>query len=275
MFGYVQANLSDLSEEEKRRYRAAYCGLCRTLGQQHGLTSRLSLTYDLTFLTLLLSSLYEPGESSGESRCVIHPCKKHDYFVNTCTEYAADMTVALSYFKCLDDWKDDKSLPQRCYASTLKKQYDRVREAWPDQCAAIESCLAELSTIEKEQPDDPDAGANCFGRLMESVFVYKKEDHWEKQLRRLGSGLGRYIYLADAMVDLEQDKKRERYNPLKNLSTTPEEFRTTLMMILGDASRAFETLPLVQDVHLLRNILYSGLWIKYNRGTQKEKKVKT
>ncbi len=274
MFGHVQANLTDLSEEERTRYRAAYCGLCRTLGERHGLTSRLGLTYDLTFLTLLLSSLYEPVETGGERRCIVHPCRKHSFFVNACTEYAADMTVALTYFKCLDDWQDDKNLSRKCYASSLKKQYEQVRAAWPDQCEVIEASLTELSTIEKEQPDDPDSGANCFGRLMEAVFLYRK-DNWEKHLRVLGHGLGRYIYLADAMVDLEQDRKRGSYNPLKELSTTPAEFRATLMMILGDASHACELLPLVQDVHLLRNILSSGLWIKYNRGTQKGKKVKT
>jgi hypothetical protein len=90
----------------------------------------------------------------------------------------------------------------------------------------------------------------------------------------LGNGLGQYIYLADAMVDLKRDTRRGSYNPLKTLSTTPKEFRNTLTMVLGDASQAFEELPLVQDIHLLRNILYSGIWIKYNQGTQeKEKKV--
>lgn len=273
MFGYVQANLSDLSQEEQQRYRAAYCGLCHTLGERHGFTSRLGLTYDLTFLTLLLSSLYEPKERSGACRCEVHPCKKHQFMINECTEYAADMTVALTYYKCLDDWNDDKNLSRKCYASMLKKQYETVKETWPEQCRVIEECLQELSLIEKEQPDDPDAAAKCFGRLMEGLFLYRK-DHWEEHLRKLGYGLGQYIYLADAAVDLEHDKKHGNYNPLKTLSTTPEELRPTLMMVLGDASRAFEVLPLVQDIHLLRNIIYSGLWIKYNRGMQKDKKVK-
>ena len=273
MFGYVQANLADLSDEEKTRYRSAYCGLCHTLGERHGFTSRLSLTYDLTFLTLLLSSLYEPEERSGDSRCIVHPCKEHHFIINECTEYAADMTVALSYYKCLDDWNDDKNISHKCYASILKNQYEKVKQDWPEQCRVVEACLTELSVIEKGQPDDPDAAANCFGRLMEGIFLYRK-DRWEEQLRTLGYGLGRYIYLADAAVDLENDKKHDNYNPLKTLETKPEELRPTLMMVLGDASRAFEVLPLVQDIHLLRNILYSGLWIKYNRGMQKGEKVK-
>lgn len=273
MFGYVQANLSDLSEEEIKRYRAAYCGLCRTLGERHGICSRLSLTYDLTFLTLLLSSLYEPEEKGGECRCLVHPCNKHSYMINKCTEYAADMTVALTYYKCLDDWNDERDFPKKCYASLLKKQYDQVKKDWPEQCESIETCLSELSEIENRNLEDPDAASKCFGRLMEALLLYRK-DHWEEQLRVLGRGLGQYIYLADAAVDLEKDKKHGNYNPLKGLSASPRELHSTLQMVLGDASNAFEVLPLVQDVHLLRNILYSGIWIKYNRAITKDKKVK-
>lgn len=76
MFGFVQANLADLSQEEKERYQGAYCGLCKTIGQRHGHIARLGLSYDLTFLSLLLSSLYEPEEQCSSCRCVIHPCKK-------------------------------------------------------------------------------------------------------------------------------------------------------------------------------------------------------
>jgi hypothetical protein len=106
---------------------------------------------------------------------------------------------------------------------------------------------------------------------MEGLFLYR-QDQWEEPLRQLGNGLGQYIYLADAAVDLEEDRKKGSYNPLLNLSITPEELRPTLMTVLGEASQAFERLPLVQDVHLLRNILYSGLWMKYNQGTQKRVK---
>ena len=67
MFGHVQANLDDLPQEEKKRYHAAYCGLCRALGERHGFRARLGLTFDLTFLTLLLSSLYEPPSGEIES----------------------------------------------------------------------------------------------------------------------------------------------------------------------------------------------------------------
>ncbi len=271
MFGYIQANLSDLTEEEKERYRSVYCGLCHTLGERYGFRARLGLTYDLTFLAMLLSSLYEPEESGGTARCIVHPCRKHDYLCSVYTEYAADMTIALLYFKCLDDWKDDRNIPEKCYASLLKKAYTEVQAKRPEQCRVIEKELKEITKIEGNRDTSPDAAANCFGRLMAGIFVMEP-DHWTPCLQRFGYFLGKYIYLADAAVDLRRDKKRNSYNPLVILSQEPEEIRPLLKNILGEASEAFEMLPLVQDIGILRNILYSGVWIKYNRQMQEERK---
>ena len=271
MFGHVQANLADLSEEEKERYRSAYCGLCHTLGKRHGMLTRLTLTYDLTFLSLLLTSLYEPEEACGSCRCIVHPCKKHGYCIGTYTEYAADMTVALTYYKCLDDWKDDRNLTHYLYAQSLKKHYQKIKEAWPRQCETIEKELDTLSQIEQSKSTNPDAAANSFGRLMEELFVMKP-DEWETTLGKLGYHLGKYIYFADAVLDYEKDSKRGSYNPLHFIETKPEEMRGTLEGMLGYASCAFEFLPLVQDADLLRNILYSGIWLKYNGGMEKRRK---
>lgn len=263
MFGHIQANLNDLTQEEKDRYQAAYCGLCRTLGEKYGFRARISLTYDLTFLSLLLSSLYEPEERGGSSRCIVHPCKKHPYATNSCTEYAADMTIALVYHKCLDDWKDEHKRTRKWYSSALEESYRTVKGKWPEQCNGIEAQLAELSKIEEDDSLPPDLAINCCGYLMESIFTYQ-HDFWEKDLRKLGFGLGRFIFLADAVIDYKKDCKDGNYNPLKKLSMTDDEIRSVLKGMLGDSSQAFEKLPLVQDVGLLKNILYSGVWIKLN-----------
>ena len=180
-------------------------------------------------------------------------------------DYAADMTVALTYYKSLDDWKDDRNIIQFLYARCLKKHYGTIREKWPRQCMAIEKEITVLSQIEQGKSSNPDAAANSFGRLMEELFVMK-QDEWESPLRTLGFGLGRYIYFADAVLDFGKDKKRGSYNPLNYIETTPEGMRPALEGMLGLASDAFEFLPLVQDAALLRNILYSGIWLKTTAG---------
>jgi len=270
MFGHVTANVNALNEEEKHRYRAAYCGLCHCLGERHGLCSRLSLSYDLTFLLLLLSSLYEPEEQLGSGRCIVHPVRRHDWLRNECTDYAADMTIALSYHKALDDWEDDGKLYKKAYSSMLLDSYKKVQARWPEQCALIERELKQLYELEKDiKASQADEAANSFGRLMAELFVYKK-DRWEPELRAIGYGLGRYIYLADAAVDFDDDMKSGNYNPLTSVELEPQELRPVLKSFLGDASEAFERLPLVQDVNLLRNILYSGIWMKYNQAIRPE-----
>ena len=104
MFGYVIPNQAALDDEAKARYRTAYCGLCRRIGALHGLRGRLTLSYDLTFLDLLLSSLYE-GESeciTGSGHCPIHPIRKINWRHSGPTDYCADMSVALHYYNAAD-----------------------------------------------------------------------------------------------------------------------------------------------------------------------------
>lgn len=262
MFGYVRPHLPGLTEAEQTRYRAHYCGLCRALGARHGEISRIALTFDLTFLTIFLSSLYEPQERQGTGRCLPHPVHPHAWAVSEVTDYAADMTVALTWHKCRDDWQDDRSLAGRAGMAALRRSYDRVKSLWPDQCAAIEQAMADLAEVEKRRDPSPDAAPNCFGRLMAAVFLMRR-DYWAPALAAFGHSLGRYVYLLDAVCDLERDAKRGSYNPVLLTGREPEEMRGILEMQLGDASSAFEKLPLIQDEGLLRNVLYAGLWQGY------------
>lgn len=271
MFGYVRPNLVDMQESDQQRYRAHYCGLCHAIGARHGSLARMALTFDLTYLTVFLGSLYEPEETSGEGRCVPHPVKAHHWVRSRVTDYAADMTIALTYHKLMDDWQDDHNLAARGASAALKKAYAKVRADWPRQCEVIERTLADLSEVEKRRDPSPDAATRCFGELMAELFVMQ-EDYWANALRAFGYSLGRYIYLLDATCDYDKDAKSGSYNPVILMEKKPEDMRDTLEMLLGDASAAFERLPLIQDEEILRNILYSGVWQGYNEYLHKKDK---
>ena len=273
MFGYVRPNLTDMTAEEQARYRAHYCGLCHAIGARHGQLARMALTFDLTYLTIFLGSLYEPEEASGEGKCVPHPMKPHSWTRSRVTDYAADMTIALTYHKLLDDWQDDHNLAAKGASAWLKKAYAKVGAAYPRQCEAIERTLRDLAEVEKRRDLSPDAAARCFGELMAELFVMA-EDYWANALRAFGYSLGRYIYLLDATCDYDKDAKKSGYNPVILMEKRPEDMRDTLELLLGDASAAFEKLPLIQDEGILRNILYSGVWQGYNEYLhRKDKKM--
>lgn len=264
MFGYVRANLDDLTEEEKRRYHACYCGLCHALGERFGNACRMTLTYDMTFLALFLSSLYEPEESTHQMHCILHPKGLKEYVSSEMINYAADMTIVLSYYKCLDDWQDDHNLAAKSMASKLKKHGQAIQEMYPRQCAAIEQKLQELREMEGDPAQLPESAGSCFGQLMAELFVYR-EDFWQNSLRQFGLHLGKFVYWMDAVDDYQKDQKQGTYNPLVRMNKRPEEIREILMMELGEASAVLERLPLVQDANILRNVLYSGVWQSYNQ----------
>ena len=274
MFGYIVAGSDNLSEEDKQRYKAVYCGLCRALNERHGQFGRMTLTYDMTFLILVLNSLYEPEMSNGEERCVVHPCKTHCWLSNEITNYAADMNVALAYLNQLDNWHDDKNLLSLIYARILNKRYKKIAEKYPRQCKAMEGCIARLSELEKSGEQNPDAGAKYFGELMGEIFAFR-EDRWTQQLRAMASSLGEFIYIMDAVIDLPKDIKKRRYNPLtalKKAGRSDGYFKDILTMLIGNCTMDFEKLPLVEDVPIMRNILYSGVWTKYELEQEKRKR---
>ncbi len=267
MFGYLVAATNVLEEAELARYKSVYCGLCRSLKRCFGQTARLTLNYDMTFLVLLLSSLYEPEEERGEAACVRHPIQPQSFTMTELSDYAANMNLALAYLKCLDDWKDDRSLAAYAEAKTLQAGYDAVRERYPRQCAAIAEALDRLSGIEAEGREDPDAAAACFGELMREIFVYR-EDRWAEPLRHMADALGRFLYLLDAAMDLEEDVKRGRFNPFRRFADEPdneERFRDILRMQLGECIYWYDRLPLVADTGLMNNILCLGLWSAFNQ----------
>ena len=274
MFGYVLALEDQLTPEAWQRYRGAYCGLCRTLGMQFGQRTRLTLTYDMTFLVVLLSSLYEPEEYRAAGRCGMHPLHPRDYWYNDTTVYAAAVNVLLAREKLLDDWRDDKNPAARAGAALLDRACARAESQDPRQFTAIRQELDALSALEREGREDPDAAANCFGRLMAALFCWK-EDRWAPQLSQMGMALGRFIYLMDAWEDVDADIKKHRYNPLK-VHAARADFDAwmgdLLMVILGDCTEAMEQLPLVQDVEILRAILYAGVWNRYARKMKQKEK---
>lgn len=278
MFGYVIPNQSVMTPEQQDRYRSAYCGLCRRIGALHGLRGRLTLSYDLTFLDLLLCSLYE-GDTpalTGRDRCPVHPFRGVDWRSAGPTDYCADLGVALHYYNAQDKWQDDHSLVGRSFEALLAGRMAEIEQRWPRQCQAMRQSLADLAAFEAENSTDLDAVAGCFGTLMTELFDYQ-QDLWTPELRSLGENLGKYLYLLDAYDDLDKDLRKGSYNPLKELRQRPdyeEEMHEIFALLLAKAAQSFERLPCVEDTDLLRNILYSGVWLKYQCKNAEEQKKK-
>ena len=273
MFGYVTASLRELSKEQQRRYGAVYCGICRRIREQSGQLSRLGLSYDMAFLAVLLMSLYEPEEDSGKNSCALHPITRRDWLDNDYIRYAADMNVVLAYYNCLDDWQDDGKKSAKWMADAYEKHLPDIERRWPRQCQAVKSSIEALSALEKENCPNPDEPAGAFGQLMGELLVVR-EDLWADILRKMGNALGRFIYLLDAELDYDRDRRKGKYNPFlaKGEGKDWAKWEDYLVLTMGRCTSEFEKLPLVQDKALLDNILYSGVWVNYRRKRKEEER---
>lgn len=266
MFGYVKVNKPELKVREYDRYKSFYCGLCHVLKDRYGWLGQMTLSYDVTFLVLVLSALYECEEEVVNARCKTHAIKPQCKRYTRITEYAADMNMLLTYYHLDDEWRDESSKKALAARTLVKRGANRAAKNYAGQAYVIKRELGRLSCLEEQGCTNMDELADCFGKLMGRLFVYKKDEH-SRHLYRMGYYLGKFIYIMDAYDDLEKDEKSGAFNPLKDYDREQldEYIRGVLNYLMARCVDEFEMLPIVQDAELIRNILYAGVWQRYNR----------
>lgn len=265
MFGYIVINKAEMKFKDFDIYHAYYCGLCKVLKERYKRAGQLTLSYDMTFLILLLSGLYEPETEDSRISCIAHPFQKHIARVNDFTAYAADMNLILSYYKCIDDWRDERRKKAYIRARLLHPYIKELQTRYPRKVSLTADRLQLLSAYEKQNEQDLDKMAGIFGEIMSEIFVYRA-DEWEPSLRRLGFFLGKFVYLIDAFEDIDDDLANGCYNPLKGVCKRADfndYCKQILTMMIAECSREFEKLPILTHAEILRNILYSGVWCRY------------
>ncbi len=269
MFGYITVNENELKIKDFRTYREYYCGLCHALGKRIPGAGRITLTYDMTFLVLLLDGLYDIETKKSMKRCAPHPLKSHSVLMNDATEYAADMNILLSYHNLNDKWYDSKNAAALAGAKVIKRRMLKIAGEYPEQSKAVENYIHNLHEFEERQEENVEAAAAATGEMLGTVFGWRN-DVWKKTLYELGFSLGRFVYYADAFNDMAEDRKKGTYNPFLIYEKKHGEEETkcfakeALTITAADAARSFERLPVVENIDILRNILFSGIWSKIN-----------
>ncbi len=263
MFGFIVPHSDSLSKIDKELFRSFYCSLCRKIGERSN-PARMFLSYDLTFLALLTSAIDLDDTPFGKNkRCPVHPFRPTPDINSKHISYAADISVMLIKEKIKDDIKDENKLSARLMDSLVKDRIEKnesVREI-------IKTELNNLSLTEKENIINPDIAGDSFAKLVGNIFMMSPipENH-QKAMYWLGYNLGRWVYLLDAVSDLEKDIKNGSYNPFntgdgyetirKNRLTEIDEMLT---FTLSEVSLSFDLLNIRRYRSILENILFKGL----------------
>ena len=277
MFGYVRINKMDLTFREYEHYKAYYCGLCKYLKRNHTELSRMTINYDITFLIVLLSSIYQPSAQVFHEKCIVDPVKKKKHIINEITEYAASMNILLAYYKLEDDVNDEGDIKSRLVRRAYRKSFKTAYDKYPQKADFIKACLGELRSLEEDQSTSIDQTSNCFARLLEEIFDYE-DDEYRDRLRKVGFNIGKYIYIMDAYEDLDEDLEKGRYNPFTDYKDDREALKLRVDKLIGMTLSRLEEAILDLDIKvnksIIDNIIYSGVYLRYKgliNGADKKK----
>lgn len=279
MFGYVTPCKMELKIKDYEKFRAYYCGLCKSIKNNIGNIPRVSLNYDMTFLAILLDSLDDKYPVYSKYRCTIHPLKKKILIVdNNCLSYAAFCNIILTYYKLLDNISDDNSVKSRLFSLLFKRYLKKVPDALKEHLTYIENNLNTLYSIEKNPAGKSiDHIAHPFAELTGFIISSYKNSEDKDALYWLGYNLGKWIYIIDAWDDLEKDMSNYKFNVInscfnkENLSYKEfsSKIESKIDFILGicasQCSSFLSGLSLKKNEELLYNILQFGLLEKMDK----------
>lgn len=290
MFGYVKIKREELRVGEYEYYRAAYCGLCRSMGQCTGQCSRLVLSYDIAFLSQVRMALCGTTPSFKKRRCIAHPVRARMMMEpNDQLRYAADVSAILTFEKCRDDVVDKRGLGRllaRLLLWIAWPAYRRAKKRRGELATQIREKLSALTALEKAHRASVDEPAAIFGELLGLAFAGGLAKEQALVARAIGTKVGRFIYILDAIDDMERDEKTGNFNPvLLCFGAMPTEsqrqmLEDALLVCLDDAVAALDLMGEKSTPcrAILENILYLGmpstareiLWRKEGKAAKEE-----
>lgn len=268
MFGYIKVHKAELKMKEYEIYRGIYCSLCKQIGKDYGIFSRLALNYDFTFLALCRMGMNEKSPSFTSSHCSFNCAKKC-----VCCEmgqedlvYAAAVSEMMVYFKVRDNIHDG-SLFEKIFCGAIlpyvKSKYKKAKRKFPELAEYLEEQMDIQSRTEKEKAPLLDKCADPSGKSLAYVMSYGFQGENKKTAEYFGYSLGRLIYILDAAEDIEEDRRKNNFNPfIANEEKYGENFKGEAKRILDftadEIARAFELLEIKRFKPIIKNIIYYG-----------------
>jgi hypothetical protein len=266
MFGYIRIQKSELLVREYEAYKSVYCGLCKQMGKDYSFLSRFILSYDCTFYAMLLMSLQNSCNGFEQKRCRFNPLKKCSYCKTDSDNLskAAALSVISAYYKILDDIQDSSFLKRTAY-KIVKPIFAHWRKKaskrYPEIDNAVKLMLEEQLRAEKNPDCKLDMACDPTAKMLGTLLKLEGKSESDKRIYyQLGYGIGRWIYLIDAVDDYDKDIKKGNFNPFSlykdDLNNIMEK---NLSQSLAMAYDAYNLIDIVDFKGIIDNVILKGL----------------
>lgn len=271
MFGYVIPDKLNMFMKDYYGYRGFYCGLCKSIGRRCGQLMRIGTTYDMTFLNILAHAVLDVELEMKMGTCVLNRIQKKLIGVDDeITRKVVDISTILAHYKCVDDFKDEKSTSKK-FADTfvIKRHYKKAKKLYADFDKIVGEKYAELARLESENCSSPDKVAHPFAEIMVEIGELVFGDNYQKSIKNLMYNLGKWVYICDAVDDVDDDFKKKGYNVFlqnydyKDKATFLQDKQEVLEYVLMSAYNAilddFDKIQVKKYEGILTNIIWYGM----------------
>jgi hypothetical protein len=214
MFGYVRADTPYLYIKDDTLYRAMYCGVCKGIAEVCGHSARMGLSYDVTFLSILLHNILGQDVVIEKQHCLTHCIRSRQMAnVDELTRQLGALNTALVYYKYTDDIVDgDKGRGKRLW---FKKGFRRMKRKYPEVERIVRKNLQDQEAAEKAKTDSIDRAADATAQMLAEFSDYALGEKKTEETRNQFYAIGKWIYLIDALDDYDKDLKKNAYNPFR------------------------------------------------------------
>ena len=276
MFGYLKPFKPDLRICEYDAYKAVYCGLCGQLGKSFGPAARLTLSYDFAFLAMLGYAVGTDAPVIEKRRCYFNPLLKLPICLpGEQLSLGADTALIMLYYKLIDNMRDG-GLAQRALCGMGRpfaaRAHRKAAGRRPGFETAIANAMSSQQLLEANRTASIDAACEPTALAMQAILSQLCDGPGQKRaLERVGYLIGRYVYLCDALDDLEKDLKSGGYNPFifrykldkdagaSDLGAVFSQGRDAVYLTAGEAGKAYQLLEADFFGPILDNVFYQGL----------------
>lgn len=272
MFGYTVPLEPMMSSKDTLAYRGYYCETCHQLRDGYGVMSTIIVSYEMTFANIILNSVMDEGvmidvPDTGRF-CVMRHSRRHTELLKRLAAY----TVLVANNDLVDDRMDGPSVKSNFGLLWLNRSIERAKRDYPLYDELIMKGYELLRAKEAEGCNDPIEMGRTSATSMIWVLKEIVGDEWTDELEELFLNMGIWVYVMDAVEDLEDDFRKGQYNPFLvgvEEFTNAKDFITAnvysisevLGTIVGRIQSAYLALrpSMKANVDIADNIIYQGV----------------
>lgn len=281
MFGYLDIEKGKLQDGERGLWQTFMCGLCMSTKSAYGNFPRAFITNDINFFNVLFHSVTQTDVEIEQKTCFSHPLKKRAILKTTAlTDELASANVLLTYWNVYDDVIDDGGVAKKAALRSLKKSYAKAKSGLPQMDCMLAEMYADLQSLEKSHCDVIDKVAHSFASLSQQFATQVLGEQSNQYVETLCYNLGKWIYLIDALDDVEKDLKKGnynvfascyRFNKVDDVAGKLDEIQFLMYSVLNRIAQSYNDLNLTKYVCILNNVLFDSIRDKTSQTLNKYK----